>query len=145
MTSGRRCRIVSSTRGGGIAPTIGTRSPRLHRRSCCRNCAGKFPGKTDEQIVRVLRGDCPVDSSGDEKAADWLAKRLQAARKQWEAVRAIEGAGGHVYYDFEFDKSGKVTANAKPSVPTAAGTAGRRFFPYGPGCRGERGFRAIRA
>ena len=53
---------------------------------------GKFPGKTDEQIVRVLRGDCPVDSSGDQKAADWLAKRLQAARKQWEAVRAIESA-----------------------------------------------------
>ncbi len=45
----------------------------------------------------------------------WLAAEMKAARKQREAVEAIERAGGGVSYDYQSDaSSGKWTPYAKP-------------------------------
>ena len=77
----------------------------------------KLPSRSDQQIIEALRGYCVIDSAADGGAADWLAKRLQAARKQWEAVQAIERAEGRVYYDSASDESGEAPPTGKPSAP----------------------------
>jgi Leucine-rich repeat (LRR) protein len=77
----------------------------------------QFPGKGDEQIVKVLRSYVRTGGTGNGRGKDWFVHRLQAAKKQWRAVRAIEGAGGRVLYDFSFDASGTMIQGAKPSSP----------------------------
>ncbi len=77
----------------------------------------KFPGKSDDQIIETLRGYIPVDPTGGGKGKDWLAHRLQAARRQWQEVQAIEKDDGKVFYDYEIDKSYGLVHGAKPSAP----------------------------
>src|SRR5262245_56417169 len=51
-------------------------------------------------------------------AACWLGWRVNRAHTQARAVARIRAAGGHVWYDYEFDGDGSVKANASPWAPT---------------------------
>ena len=77
----------------------------------------RFPGKSDDQIIEILRSYISIDPSGGGQGQDWLAYRLQRARNQWQAVRAIQKNEGTVYYDYEIDKSDELIKGAKPSGP----------------------------
>jgi hypothetical protein len=48
----------------------------------------------------------------------WLAMQMQKARRQGEAVEAIKGAGGFVFYDYDFDENGNwIRGAADPATP----------------------------
>jgi hypothetical protein len=60
-----------------------------------------FPGKTDVQIIDVLRGYVTHDDSKEMDGMRWLADRLEQARKQKESVKGIMSvAGASVDYDW---------------------------------------------
>ena len=56
----------------------------------------------------------------------WLGVKLERARRQREAVRAVEKAGGLVWYDYEFDAKGDYVPQAQPSWLLEL--CGRDFF-----------------
>jgi hypothetical protein len=61
-----------------------------------------FPGKTDDQIIRVLRGYVTHEDSKEKDGMRWFAERLEQARKQKEAVKGIMSvAGASVDYDWQ--------------------------------------------
>jgi hypothetical protein len=47
----------------------------------------------------------------------WFAVKMQKARRQREAIAAIEAAGGRVLYDYEIDASRHRIPNAQPKGP----------------------------
>lgn len=47
----------------------------------------------------------------------WLAVKMQQARRQREAVAAIEKLGGQVIYDWETSPKGRLELNPKPTGP----------------------------
>jgi hypothetical protein len=47
----------------------------------------------------------------------WLAVEMKKAKDQKEAVAAIKGLGGNLYYDYEFDDSGAWISGAEPATP----------------------------
>jgi hypothetical protein len=47
----------------------------------------------------------------------WVAVKIERARRQKEAVEEIKKAGGHVSYDYQFDKSGDWLPEARPPGP----------------------------
>ena len=47
----------------------------------------------------------------------WLGVKMQQARKQREAVEAIEKLGGWVHYDYQVDQSGRWHFGAVPPGP----------------------------
>ena len=47
----------------------------------------------------------------------WLAVTVNRARKQREAVAAIEAVGGLVTYEYQYDSSDTFSATAKPPGP----------------------------
>jgi hypothetical protein len=47
----------------------------------------------------------------------WVSVKMQRARRQREAVDAIEKVGGAVFYDYEFDSAGVPTPGVEPSSP----------------------------
>ncbi len=49
-------------------------------------------------------------------ACSWFAVKMQQARKQREAVEAIEKLGGWVIYDNQFDDSDDIWKDRKPAV-----------------------------
>jgi len=61
----------------------------------------RFPGKTDYEIVRQLRDCVTVDDGKAHENADWLATRVRAGHKQWEAVQWVEAHEGFVRYDYQ--------------------------------------------
>jgi hypothetical protein len=48
----------------------------------------------------------------------WLVSELEQARKQRTVVEGIKRVGGLVYYDYEFDLSGKMARIATPPGPS---------------------------
>jgi hypothetical protein len=50
-------------------------------------------------------------------ACSWLAVKLQQARRQWEAVDAIQRLGGGVLYDWQVDANLNVLPNPQPPGP----------------------------
>jgi hypothetical protein len=64
-------------------------------------------------------------------ACDWFVSRIQRAKRQREAVEAIEKSGGRVKYDYQFDRSGNKPQNAKPPGPAwLRKLLGDDFFAY---------------
>jgi hypothetical protein len=47
----------------------------------------------------------------------WFALRKQKASRQKEAVAAIKALEGDVFYDYQFDLSGRLTLKSQPSTP----------------------------
>ena len=47
----------------------------------------------------------------------WLAVEMKNAKRQEQTIQAIEGTGGHVYYDCECDDSGILRLAAEPAAP----------------------------
>lgn len=47
----------------------------------------------------------------------WVAVRMQKAKKQREAVEAIEKLGGAVSYDYQVDQAGQFTDKTEPAGP----------------------------
>ena len=62
-----------------------------------------LPGKSDEEIVKLLRSYVPADSSLGGSGMDWFAARLRLAQEQRKAVDAIHDCGGYVSYDYQRD------------------------------------------
>ena len=48
----------------------------------------------------------------------WLSAEMKNAKRQSDRIRSLEGAGGHVYYDYECDGSGGLLAVAMPATPS---------------------------
>ena len=72
-----------------------------------------FSGKTDDQIIQVLRGYVLNDDSTEKDAIRWLAERLERAKRQRVAVEAItKQLYGKVRYNYQVDVSG----NDLPSI-----------------------------
>jgi hypothetical protein len=49
----------------------------------------------------------------------WVAVTVQAAKRQREAVEAIEKLGGRLWYDYHYDSSGNLLATAQPPGPAS--------------------------
>ena len=77
----------------------------------------RLPNKTDNEIIHVIRGYVPGDKSIGLDGLPWFTERLQLAKTQKEAVAAIRGLGGNLYYDYEFDRSGAWISGAQPAAP----------------------------
>lgn len=59
----------------------------------------------------------------------WLGIELDWARRQREAIAAIERLGGAVLYDYQFDASHTQIPDAQPNVPTwFRGSLGEEFY-----------------
>ncbi len=55
----------------------------------------------------------------------WLAVEMKAARRQEEAVAAIEKLGGNVSYDWQLDAGGNLTSQRTTTSRLVAETARR--------------------
>ena len=47
----------------------------------------------------------------------WMVVEVKKAKEQQEAVEAIRGLGGNLYYDYDFDRSGTWISGAQPGTP----------------------------
>ncbi|MGO9114238.1 MAG: hypothetical protein ACLP9L_33910 [Thermoguttaceae bacterium] len=62
-----------------------------------------FPGKTNDQIIQVLRGYVLHDDPAEKDGMRWLAERLQRAKGQRETLEEIGKMQGCVWYDWQLD------------------------------------------
>ena len=76
-----------------------------------------FPGKSDLEIITILHSYLPIDEPTAEAPGDWFAHRLEAAKKQSAAVRAIEQAQVGVRYQDEFFQVGDRVVRQNLSRP----------------------------
>ena len=53
-----------------------------------------FPGKTDDEIIQVLRGYISDGNSAEEGGVTWFAWRLERAKKQKAAAEVVLKSGG---------------------------------------------------
>ena len=97
-----------------------------------------FPGKTDNQIIQILRGYLTHDDSTTKNAVRWLAERLDRAKKQKEAAAAIRKLGGEVIHDREFDRTATqygdllaaIAALDRPAPTWLRSLLGNDFFTH---------------
>ena len=62
-------------------------------------------------------------------ACSWFVVRMNRARKQEEAVKAIRDVGGDIHYTFQYNRSGKFMPKAEPWAPGWLRSAiGEDFF-----------------
>jgi hypothetical protein len=87
-----------------------------------------YPGKTNDQIIQVLRGYVLHDDSAEKEGMRWLAERLQRAKRQKEAVAAIGVmGGGDVFYDWHHVTDGQ-PKQQPPGPAWARNVLGDDFF-----------------
>ncbi|MEZ6117327.1 MAG: hypothetical protein R3C28_12225 [Pirellulaceae bacterium] len=48
---------------------------------------------------------------------NWIRIRIEAGRRQKEAVAGLRDSGASVHYNYEFDAAGNVTKQGRPSAP----------------------------
>ena len=106
------CRFYGTTMTDEKSPV-----PELSQKALWQLLRAQFPGETDHEIARKLRSYMTVAEADKGSDTDWIMQRLEKARKQWQAVRGIEGCPAHVYYDFQFDASRKLVRGTQSSVP----------------------------
>ena len=99
----------------------------LQKMAALRSC---LPGKTDEQIIALLRGYVRLDRpTAKESPAHWFSRRLRQSAAQHGAVEAIGSVGGGVGYDYEFNGEGKPIKEARlPGTRQLHEIIGADFF-----------------
>jgi hypothetical protein len=87
----------------------------------------RFPGKCDDAIIGILRGHVAPDQAGGDDAMAWFVGRLERAKRQREAVDAIQRLGGGIFYDYQ--KGGICRPKGEPQAPESLRSLlGDHFF-----------------
>jgi len=87
-----------------------------------------FPGKTNDQIIQVLRGYVLHDDPAAKDGMRWLAERLQRAKGQRETVEEIGKMQGCVFYDWQLDDNVYLPNAKLPGPAWSHNLLGEDFF-----------------